>query len=101
MKLVHESIIQRGKIFQTIRTIFFQSLEKEDLGAWIQLLEKTAELCHRLAPGRNAQYVVNQSLNKLLPDVFTREKPLGDLARCEILVEGNGLCCKRSGRLRT
>ena len=46
MELIHEPIVQRGKIFQTIRTCLFETFEEKDLSSWVKLFKELAELSH-------------------------------------------------------
>src|SRR5574340_97272 len=74
MKLVHESIVERCKILEAVRTIFFEAFEEEDLGARIQLFQQATELCHRITAGGNAQHIMHQPLAELLPDILAGQK---------------------------
>ena len=42
MKLVHEAVIERGKIFETLGARFFQAFKEEDLCARVDLFQETA-----------------------------------------------------------
>jgi hypothetical protein len=80
MELVHESIIERSEIFQTLRAGFLETLEKVYLGARVDLLKETAELSHCIAASRDAQHIVNETLDKLLSHVFATQVPVGEFA---------------------
>ena len=73
MEFVHKAVIEGGKILKAVRTILLKTLEKKHLGAWIQLLKQSAELSHGVTACRNAQHIMNQSLDKLLLHIFTGE----------------------------
>lgn len=100
MELVHESIIQRCKILEAVRTIFLEAFEEEDLGAWIQLFKQAAELCHRITAGGNAQHIMHQPFDELLSDILAGDEAFGNPAGCEVFVEGDRLCCKGERLLR-
>ncbi len=73
MKLVHETVIERSKIFQALRAGFFQTLEEKHLRTWVQLFQKMTQLSHRVIAGRNTQDIVYEALDKLLGDVLASE----------------------------
>lgn len=99
MKLVHETVIERSKIFQAFGAGFFQALEEEYLRAGLQLLKETAQLSHGITAGRDAENVMHEALDELLSQVLAGEVALWELARCEKLVEGYGLGSKWEGLL--
>ena len=80
MKLVHEPVVQRGKIFEAVRAVLFESLEEKYLGARIQLLKEAAELGHAVTAGRNAEYVVDQTFDKLLFHILADKQSVWNLA---------------------
>ena len=80
MELVHESIIKRSEILETFRAGFLETLEKVYLGARVDLLKETAELSHGVAARRDAQYIVNEALDKLLSHVLATQVPVGEFA---------------------
>jgi hypothetical protein len=49
MELVHETVVQRRKIFKAIRACFLKAFKKEHLATRVQLLKKLAELSHGIA----------------------------------------------------
>ena len=73
MKLVHKTVIEGGKIFQALGAGFFQTLEEKHLRARVQLLQKMAQLSHRVIAGWNTQDIVYETLDKLLSDVLAGE----------------------------
>ena len=42
MKFVHEAVIERGEIFETLRASLFETFEEEDLCARVYLFQETA-----------------------------------------------------------
>lgn len=80
VKLVHEPVVQRGKIFEAVRTVLFESLEEKYLGARIQLLEEAAQLGHAVTAGRNAEYVVDQTFDELLLHILADKQSVWNLA---------------------
>lgn len=94
MKLVHESVVEGGEVFETVWAGFLQSFEKEDLSARIELLEQLAQLGHGIAAGRDTQDIVNKSLDKLLGDIFAVEVAIWEFAGGEELVKWDGLRSK-------
>ena len=80
MKLVHESVVEGSEILEAVRAILLEPFEKEHLRPRIQLFEKPTQLRHGIATGRHTQDIVHQSLDKLLADIFAREKVVRNLA---------------------
>ena len=80
VKLVHKTIVQRGKMFEAFRTGFFEPLKKEDLGTRVNLFKQMAQLSHRITPGRHAKDIMDESFDKLLCHIFCRQKLLRDLS---------------------
>jgi hypothetical protein len=76
MELVHKPIIERGEVFEALRTRFFQSLEEEDLSPRVQLFQEMAQLSHRIVPGRNTEDIVDEALDELLGEVLCGEVSL-------------------------
>lgn len=76
VKLVHEAVIERGKIFQALRAGLFEALEEEDLCARVQLFQQMAQLSHRVAAGRNTEDIVHEALDKLLSEILAGEVAL-------------------------
>ena len=72
MKLVHETVIEWGKIFKTLWAGFFEAFEEEDLCARIYLFKETAQLSHGVA-GWSTEDIVHEALDKLLSDVLAGE----------------------------
>ena len=77
MELVHKSVIERRKILEAVGTRFFEALEEKYLGAGVQLFQQRAELGHRIASGRYAQYIMDQSFDELLCDILAAEQSFG------------------------
>ena len=73
MKLVHESVIQRGEVFETLGAGFFETFEEEDLCASVDLFEKLSQLSHRIAAGRDTEDIVDEAFDKLLSHILAGE----------------------------
>jgi hypothetical protein len=73
MKLVHEAIIERGEIFEAIGTRFFETFEKEDLCARVDLFQELAQLSHGIAAGWDAEDIVHETFDKLLSQILAGE----------------------------
>ena len=80
MELVHESIVERRKIFEAVGAGVFEELEKKYLGARVQLFQQFTELGHRIAPGRYTQHIVDQPFDELLCDILAGEQSFGYLS---------------------
>ena len=50
MKLVHESVVERGEIFEALRASFFEAFEKEDLHTRVDLFEELARSASKISP---------------------------------------------------
>lgn len=73
MKLVHEAVIERGKIFEAFWACFFEPFEEEDLCARVDLFEKLAQLSHGIAAGWDTEDIVHEPLYKLLRQILAGE----------------------------
>ena len=71
MEFVHKTIVERRKIFQAVRAGFFQSLEEKHLGARVKLFKQMTQLRHSVTTCRDAEDIVNEPLNELLPQIFS------------------------------
>ncbi len=71
MELVHETIVERRKILQAIRAGFLEPFEEKNLCAWIELLQKLAQLSHGITARWNAENIMDKALDELLSDIFT------------------------------
>lgn len=76
VKLVHEAVIERGKILQALRAGLFEPLEEENLCARVQLFQQMAQLRHRVTAGGNTEDIVNKALDKLLREILAGEVAL-------------------------
>jgi len=94
MKLVHEAVIQRGKIFEAFGTGLFETLEEEDLRARIELLKEMAQLSHRVTASRDTQHIMHETLDELLCDVLAGKVAFREFPRGQKLVERYGLGSK-------
>ena len=72
MKLVHEAIIKRGEIFETLRASFFETFKEEYLCARVYLLQERAQLSHGVT-GWSSEDIVHEAFDKLLSQILTGE----------------------------
>ena len=70
MKLVHEAIIKRGKIFETFRAGFFEPFKEKNLCSGVYLFQELTQLSHGITTGWNTGDVVDKPLDELLSDVL-------------------------------
>ena len=73
MKLVHEAVIKRGKIFEAFGACFFETFEEEDLCARVDLFQKLAQLSHSIAAGWDTKDIVHETFDKLLSQILAGE----------------------------
>ena len=73
MKLVHESVIERGEIFETLRAGFFETFEEEDLCARVDLFKELPQISHGIAASWNTEHIVYEAFDKLLSEIFAGE----------------------------
>ncbi len=94
MEFIHEPVVEGCEIFQTVRARFLQAFEKEDLCAWIELLQELAQLSHGITTGGNAENIMHQALNELLSDIFTIQIAIWKFTGSEKLIKWDRLCSK-------
>lgn len=92
MELVHEPVVERCEIFQTVRARFLQAFEEEDLCAWIELLQELAQLGHGITARGNAENIVHKTLDELLSDIFTIEIAIGEFTGSQKFIKWDSLC---------
>ena len=73
MKLVHESVIEGGKIFEALGASFFETFEEEDLCARVDLFKEMAQLSHGVTAGRDAEDIVYEAFDELLGEILAGE----------------------------
>jgi len=73
MKLVHEAVIERGEIFETLGAGFFETFEEEDLCARVNLFQELAQLSHGIAAGWDTEDIVHEAFDKLLSQILAGE----------------------------
>lgn len=73
MKLVHEAVIERGKIFEAFGAGLFETLEEEHLRARIELLKEMAQLSHRITASRDTEHIVHETLDELLREILAAQ----------------------------
>jgi len=73
MKLVHETVIERGEIFETLRACFLETFKEKNLCARVQLLKEMAQLSHRVAASRDTKDIVHEALDELLSEILAGE----------------------------
>ena len=79
MKLVHEAVIERGEIFETLGTGFFETFEEEDLCARVYLFQEMAQLSHGVTAGWDTENIVYKALDELLGHILTSQVTIWDL----------------------
>lgn len=94
MKLVHEAVIEWGKIFEALGAGFFEPFEEEDLCARVDLFQKLAQLSHGIATGWDTENIVHEAFDKLLSQIFASEVAIWEFSCNQELIEGYGLCGK-------
>jgi hypothetical protein len=80
MKLVHEAVIERGKIFEALGTSFFETFEEEDLYARVYLFQEMAQLSHGVTAGWDTENIVYEALDKLLSEILAGEIALWEFS---------------------
>jgi len=73
MKLVHESVIERGEVFETLGASFFETFEEENLCSSVDLFEELPQLSHGIAAGGDTEDIVDEAFDKLLSQILARE----------------------------
>ncbi len=73
MKLVHESVIERGEIFEALGASFFETFEEEDLCSRVDLFKELTQISHGIAAGWNTEHIVHEAFDKLLREIFAGE----------------------------
>ena len=81
MKLVHESVIERGKIFEAFWAGLLEPFEKEHLCARIYLFQELTQLSHSITAGRYAKDIVDKTLDELLSDIVAGEITIREFSR--------------------
>ena len=79
MKLVHEAIIKRGEIFETLRASFFEAFKEEYLCARVYLLQERAQLSHGVT-GWSSEDIVHEAFDKLLSEILTGKVALREFS---------------------
>ena len=69
MKLVHEAVIERGEIFETLGAGFLETFEEEDLCARVYLFQEMAQLSHGVTAGWDTEDIVHEAFHKLLSEI--------------------------------
>jgi hypothetical protein len=101
MKLVHEAVIERGEIFEALGASFFETFEKEDLCARIDLFKELAQLCHGVTAGWDTEDIVYEAFDELLSQILAGEIAFWKFSRSKKFVERYGLRSKWDRRLLT
>jgi hypothetical protein len=79
MKLVHEAVIKRGKIFETLRASFFETLKEEYLCTRVYLLQERTQLSHGVT-GWSTEDIVNKAFDKLLSKILAGKVALREFS---------------------
>ncbi len=80
MKLVHETVIERGEIFEALGAGFFETFEKEDLCARVYLFQEMAQLSHGVTAGWDTKDIVHEALDELLSEILASEVAFRELS---------------------
>jgi hypothetical protein len=78
MKLVHEAIIKRGKIFETFRAGFFEPFKEKNLCSGVYLFQKLSQLSHGITTRWNTEDIVYEALHELLSDILAGKVAFGE-----------------------
>jgi len=70
MKLVHEAVIERSEIFETLRASFFKAFKEKNLRTGVYLFQELTQLSHGITVGWNSEDIVHEALDELLSDIL-------------------------------
>ena len=101
MKLVHESVIERGEIFEALRASFFEAFEKEDLHTRVDLFEELAQLSHGIAACRDTEDIMHESFDELLSYILAGKIAIREFSRSQKFFKRYGLRSEWDRRLLT
>ena len=87
MKLVHESVIEGGEIFEALRTGFFEAFEKEDLHTRVDLFQELAQLRHGIAAGWDAEDIMHKALDELLSHILAGKITIWEFSRSQKFIK--------------
>jgi hypothetical protein len=73
MKLVHEPVIERGKIFEALGAGFLETFKEENLCTRIYLFQELTQLSHGVTASWDAEDIVHEALDELLSEILARE----------------------------
>ncbi|HZD12849.1 MAG TPA: hypothetical protein VE177_04950 [Candidatus Binatus sp.] len=79
MELVHEAVVKRGEIFETLRASFFQTFKEEYLCTRVYLLQKRAQLSHGVT-GWSTEDIVYEAFDKLLSEILAGKVALREFS---------------------
>ena len=79
MKLVHEAVIERGEIFETLRARFFETFEEEDLCPRVYLFQKSTQLSHGVT-GWSTEDIMHEAFDELLSEVLAGKVALREFS---------------------
>ena len=80
MKLVHEAVIERGEIFETLRASFFETFEEKNLCARVYLFQELAQLSHGVTAGWDTEDIVHEAFDELLSEILAGEVTLREFS---------------------
>ena len=80
MKLVHETVVERGEIFETLRASFFETFEEKNLGARVYLFQETAQLSHGVTSRWSTEDIVHKAFDELLSKILAGEVALWEFS---------------------
>ena len=79
MKVVHDAVIKRSEIFETLRASFFEAFKEEYLCARVYLLQERAQLSHGVT-GWSSEDIVHEAFDKLLSEILTGKVALREFS---------------------
>ena len=70
MKLVHEAVIERSEILETLGARFFKTFKEKNLCPGVYLFQELTQLSHGITAGWNAEDIVYEALDELLRNIL-------------------------------
>jgi len=80
MKLVHEAVIERSEILETLWARFFKTFKEEDLRSRVDLFEELTQLSHGITAGGNAENIVYEAFDELLRNILAGKVTFGEFS---------------------
>jgi hypothetical protein len=80
MKLVHEAVIEWGKILEALGAGFFETFEEEDLCPRVYLFQELAQLSHGVTAGWDTEDIVYEAFDELLSEILAGQVALWEFS---------------------